>query len=151
MNDNEINVKDELMKIRAIKADIESKQRQIDYLDAKKTGIKSSVIDDMPKCEGCNIYENIDKILDQIDKVNRKMCKSLAELCKLLDIWTNYVDMLDEDEQLLINLRYFECRSWRTVAKDLKYDERHVYRLHGRALANLSEIVNKDENIKRCQ
>lgn len=151
MNDNEINVKDELMKIRAIKADIESKQRQIDYLDAKKTGIKSPVIDDMPKCEGCNIYENIDKILDQIDKINKKMCKSLSELCKLLDIWTNYVDMLDEDEQLLINLRYFECRSWRTVAKDLKYDERHVYRLHGKALANLSQIVNNTENIERCQ
>ena len=148
---SEINVKDELMKIRAIKADIESKQRQIDYLDAKKTGIKSPVIDDMPKCEGCNIYENIDKILDQIDKINKKMCKSLSELCKLLEIWTNYVDMLDEDEKLLINLRYFECRSWRTVAKDLKYDERHVYRLHGKALANLSEIVNKDENIERCQ
>lgn len=148
---SEINVKDELMKIRAIKADIESKQRQIDYLDAKKTGIKSLVIDDMPKCEGCNIYENIDKILDQIDKINKKMCKSLFELCKLLDIWTNYVEMLDEDEQLLINLRYFECRSWRTVAKDLKYDERHVYRLHGKALANLSEIANNSENIKRCQ
>ncbi len=152
MNDNEINVKDELMKIRAIKADIESKQRQIDYLDAKKTGIKSPVIDDMPKCDGgCNIYENIDTILDKIDKINRKMCKSLSELCKLLDIWTNYVEKLEEDEQLLINLRYFECRSWRTVAKDLKYDERHVYRLHGKALANLSEIVNNSENIKRCQ
>lgn len=148
----EINVKDELMKIRAIKADIESKQRQIDYLDAKKTGIKSPVIDDMPKCDGgCNIYENIDTILDKIDKINRKMCKSLSELCKLLDIWTNYVEKLEEDEQLLINLRYFECRSWRTVAKDLKYDERHVYRLHGKALANLSEIVNNSENIKRCQ
>lgn len=152
MNDNEINVKDELMKIRAIKADIESKQRQIDYLDAKKTGIKSPVIDDMPKCDGgCNIYENIDTILDKIDKINRKMCKSLSELCKLLDIWTNYVEKLEEDEQLLINLRYFECRSWRTVAKDLKYDERHVYRLHGKALANLSEIVNNCENTKRCQ
>ena len=156
MNDNEINVKDELMKIRAIKADIESKQRQIDYLDAKKTGIKSPVIDDMPKCDGgCNIYENIDTILDKIDKINRKMCKSLSELCKLLDIWTNYVEKLEEDEQLLINLRYFECRSWRTVAKDLKYDERHVYRLHGKALANLSEIVNNceniSENIERCQ
>lgn len=152
MNDNEINVKDELMKIRAIKADIESKQRQIDYLDAKKTGIKSPVIDDMPKCDGgCNIYENIDTILDKIDKINRKMCKSLSELCKLLDIWTNYVEKLEEDEQLLINLRYFECRSWRTVAKDLKYDERHVYRLHGKALANLSEIVNNSENTKRCQ
>lgn len=152
MNDNEINVKDELMKIRAIKADIESKQRQIDYLDAKKTGIKSPVIDDMPKCDGgCNIYENIDTILDKIDKINRKMCKSLSELCKLLDIWTNYVEKLEEDEQLLINLRYFECRSWRTVAKDLKYDERHVYRLHGKALANLSEIVNNCENIERCQ
>lgn len=152
MNDNEINVKDELMKIRAIKADIESKQRQIDYLDAKKTGIKSPVIDDMPKCDGgYNIYENIDTILDKIDKINRKMCKSLSELCKLLDIWTNYVEKLEEDEQLLINLRYFECRSWRTVAKDLKYDERHVYRLHGKALANLSEIVNNSENIKRCQ
>lgn len=149
---SEINVKDELMKIRAIKADIESKQRQIDYLDAKKTGIKSPVIDDMPKCDGgCNIYENIDTILDKIDKINRKMCKSLSELCKLLDIWTNYVEKLEEDEQLLINLRYFECRSWRTVAKDLKYDERHVYRLHGKALANLSEIVNNSENIKRCQ
>jgi len=152
MNGIEINVKDELMKIRAIKADIESKQRQIDYLDAKKTGIKSPVIDDMPKCDGgCNIYENIDTILDKIDKINRKMCKSLSELCKLLDIWTNYVEKLEEDEQLLINLRYFECRSWRTVAKDLKYDERHVYRLHGKALANLSEIVNNSENIKRCQ
>lgn len=151
MNDNEINVKDELMKIRAIKADIESKQRQIDYLDAKKTGIKSPVIDDMPKCEGCDIYENIDKILDQIDEINKKMCKDLSQLCHLLIIWTNYVEMLDEDEQLLINLRYFECRSWRTVAKDLKYDERHVYRLHGKALANLSEIVNNSENIKRCQ
>lgn len=150
MNDNEINVKDELMKIRAIKADIESKQRQIDYLDAKKTGIKSPVIDDMPKCDGgCNIYENIDTILDKIDKINRKMCKSLSELCKLLDIWTDYVEMLEEDEQLLINLRYFECRSWRTVAKDLKYDERHVYRLHGKALANLSEIVNNCENIRK--
>lgn len=149
---SELNVKDELMKIRAIKADIESKQRQIDYLDAKKTGIKSPVIDDMPKCDGgCNIYENIDTILDKIDKINRKMCKSLSELCKLLDIWTNYVEKLEEDEQLLINLRYFECRSWRTVAKDLKYDERHVYRLHGKALANLSEIVNNCENIERCQ
>lgn len=151
MNGIEINVKDELMKIRAIKAGIESKQRQIKELDAQKTLIKASVIDDMPKCEGCNIYERVDYILDKIDKLEKAMRKDISKLCDLLILWRERSDALGADERLIINLRYFECRSWRMIAKDLCYDERQIYRLHAKALGNLSEIVNNCENIERCQ
>lgn len=144
----DVNVKEELLKIKHVKAAIDSKKRQIEYLELQKPGLKSPVIDDMPKCGGCNIYENVDYLIDKIDGIQKDMSKDIATLCDLLDTWKIKVDTLSEEEKLVINLRYFEGRSWRTVAKDLNYDERHVYRLHGRALENLSHLT---QDVSKCQ
>ena len=145
---SECRVKCELMKIGAYKADIESKKRRIEELELQKSGVGSIVIDDMPKGEGCNLYERVDYILDKIDKIERDIRKDMISMCDLLIYWQGKVNKLEGYERVIISLRYFELLSWRLISKELPYDERQIYRMHASALKNLEKIIREE---KRCQ
>ena len=46
----------------------------------------------------------------------------------------------DYQEALVLQMRYLYYEDWQTIALKLNYDERHIFRIHGRALLNLIAI-----------
>ena len=49
------------------------------------------------------------------------------------------------NEQMLLRYRYIHFDSWETIADELGYSMRWTYRLHGRALASVEEILEKKQ------
>ena len=49
----------------------------------------------------------------------------------------------DYQERLVLEYRYVDCRPWLDIALIMNYDVRTIYRIHGRALVNLANLVTK--------
>ena len=72
----------------------------------------------------------------------------------------HFIDKLENPlSRMILKLRYCECLSWVATRKyqrsvqdeliktaGLEYEDRHLYRLHGRALNEAREIFNKEEH-----
>lgn len=75
------------------------------------------------------------KIMDMDRAIN-------CEIDRLVDLKESarvFFCKLDGDLRLklIMELRYLECLDWRGVAERSGYNPRHVYKLHGQALAML--------------
>ena len=51
----------------------------------------------------------------------------------------------DTDCQLLLELRYLCFREWEEIAEVMHFHVRTVYKLHGRALRKLTEVLDSAE------
>ena len=50
----------------------------------------------------------------------------------------------DPSYRVLLELRYLGCSRWEDIALKMGYDLRWVYRLHGRALKEMEEVMGKN-------
>ncbi|MBQ8665360.1 MAG: DUF1492 domain-containing protein [Lachnospiraceae bacterium] len=88
---------------------------------------------------------------DQIGKLVAKQADLLADLmdakAKALDVMQEVcltINKLKEpDDQLLLQARYIECRSWKQIIDKLHYNRRWVFRMHRRALIKIEKIINR--------
>jgi len=94
--------------------------------------------------------DELERIIIQSVERERKEAKELEEAVQLLHSPT---------ERMLIRLRYFDNLEWPEVCETLfgkseDYDEkldgymRRTFRIHGRALVNLTEATKEDETKK---
>ena len=135
-----MNVRKRLSAIRISAELIATKTRQMEELEALKTSIKSSQITGLPRA--CGEYNNkLDDIIDKIDKLKNEKEQEIERLVELKSSVNYIVQELEESERLLIELRYFECKSWEEIADTMGYCERHVYRIHQSAIENMSVHV----------
>ena len=52
-----------------------------------------------------------------------------------------FINLLEDfQEKLILEYRYIYYENWQDIALSLNYEERQVYRIHGRALLNLLTI-----------
>lgn len=59
------------------------------------------------------------------------------------------IDLLEDAElSILLTLRYVKEERWETIMAEMNYSERHVFRLHGKAIAELDE---KMKDGSKCQ
>lgn len=82
----------------------------------------------------------VEKIIDfenEIRRRNAEMLDMRIELRKLIDKVEN------ADYNLILKKKYLQFMTIESIAADLGYCERHIKRLHGRALT-VFEKVNKD-------
>lgn len=136
-----VNVKDELNKIRVISRLIDSDQRQIKELEHLKLNIKSPTITGMPKQKGFTETYKLESILDRISDLQGVIDEDVKRLIELKLVWMNRINELNHNECLLLKLRYFEGWSWSDIADEMNYEERQVYRLHGQALKSLENVL----------
>lgn len=71
-----------------------------------------------------------------IDEFEREIDEDLKKLSKI-QAYIAKVDHLDYRQ--LLELRYVDGFTWERIAEKMGYTERHVYRLHGWALQDVSE------------
>lgn len=141
-------VKRELRQIRTITKLIASNKRQIEELEYLKTSVSSPTITGMPKGKGYTKSDKLESILDRISDLQDIIDEDAKRLIELKLVWMNRISELNHNECLLLKLRYFEGWSWSDIASEMNYEDRQVYRLHGRALQNLERNVRYDET---CQ
>lgn len=132
-------IKEYLMQAYRIDQRINSKLEQIAALHDLAT--KATVTYwDMPKNPnkgGSRIEDAIIKIINLESEIN----SDIDELVDLKADITHLIKMLDSHEyQIILEQRYLCFKSWEQMAVDMGYSIQHTFRLHDKALRELSKF-----------
>lgn len=129
--------KEELKSILYLDQLINSKLRQLEQLKAFRARLPAGSSDTGPVQSGLSdpTASMATKIMDMDRAIN-------CEIDRLVDLKESARVLfckLDGDLRLklIMELRYLECLDWQGVAARSGYNSRHVYKLHGQALAVL--------------
>ena len=82
--------------------------------------------------------DNIPKTVERIKDYKKKLENTLNSLVVLHDEINGVIEQVsDSDEKLLLRLKYINRKSWQEIADKMGYSERHVNRLHEKALLSV--------------
>ena len=116
---------------------IRCKMEQVQSL--RELAVKaSSTLSDMPKGSGYKSKADIvAKIVDYENEIN----KEIKKLVKLKEDVTDAINSIPNAEQrTLLELRYLMFNKWEEIAIAMGYGIDNVYKIHKRALKNISKI-----------
>lgn len=128
--------KEELKGYIETKREIKIIEEKIEYLESKKTSIKSMIIDDMPKPEPeqDRLGELLGEIEELIDIYNKKQDKLFKQQIKI----EKCIDKLDNAlERNIMRLRYLEGHKWEKVCVETNYSWENVHRIHRKILSKI--------------
>lgn len=87
-----------------------------------------------------------DKVAKVVEKIAALKEKISAEYLELLEIMGKMEDVINsvesKDEKLLLRLRYINYYRWDKIAVEMGYSERHIQRLHAKALMSVEIMLN---------
>lgn len=131
-----MNAKEYLSQAFHIDQRIDSKLAQVMRLRESATKC-TQTISDMPRASSPNLQtleSTVCKIVDLENEIN-------ADIDKLVDLKAEARRVInavaDPDQQLILELRYLCYKPWSDIAAEMNYSEAGIYKLHGRALANV--------------
>lgn len=129
--------KEELMQYKTIKVEIKQLKERIEYLEERKTSIKSQVITDMPtgNGEGTDILSLIVMIEDAETELIQKEKQLIATMNKIEHTIDNVENSLD---RCILRARYIECKAWEQICVELNYSWRQIHRLHSNILKKIA-------------
>ena len=126
--------KDFLMLAWQIDSRIDRKIDERERLQEKLTAGRMSNLSGMPRGGQYDWTNAAAKIVD----IDSSICAEIAELCKVKRLVNDAIDsVVDMRYRCVLELRYRNYLSWEKISKELGYDLRHVYRLHGEALLQI--------------
>lgn len=131
--------KEELKEYIETKREISIIEEKIEYLESKKTSIKSMIIDDMPKSEPTKdrLGELLGEIEELIDIYNEKQIRLMKQQKEI----ENVIDMLDNSiERTIMRLRYLNGYTWENICVITNYSWRQVHRYHSKILEKIDKI-----------
>ena len=77
-------------------------------------------------------------------KYSNKLLEKLQELYSVkTEIALVIFKVASERYRTLLELRYLNMLTWEKVAETMNIDERHIYRIHGEALKEVDEIMER--------
>ena len=133
-------VKQWLRRARSINKEVE--QLLIAKQEAYERAIGGAInmLDDKIQISKGNGSEN--KLINYIEYdflINKRIDELIACKNEIL----NAINRLDNSQyRALLIAYYINCRTWEEVAQEMKYDMRHIHRLHGRALKEIGEVLS---------
>lgn len=128
--------KEELKEYIETKREIKIIEEKIEFLEEKKTSIKSMIIDDMPKPEPNQdrLGELLGEIEELIEMYNEKQDKLFKQQMKI----EKCIDKLDNSkERNIMRLRYLEGMKWEKVCVETNYSWENVHRIHRKILSKI--------------
>ena len=139
-----MNAKEYLNQARLLDQRINTKLERIARLRAL-TEKATSITDKEPVSHTRNVTSLQDQVIRLIEEEN-----SLNEAINhLVDLKSEVSEVLslihDPDCQLVLELRYLCFRSWDEISSVMNYHVRTVYKIHGRALQKLNDVLNSSE------
>lgn len=122
-------------KIKMLIDEIENLQETITRINVLFTG--EEVVD-----RTRNVHSLEEAIAKKIDTQDLLTCL-LSEQTVLKTSRMNVINQVEDNEMAkLLYMRYFKFESWERIAVELGYSIRHIYRLHGKALACVQNILD---------
>ena len=132
-------IKEYLMQAYRIDQRINSKLEQIASLHdlATKATVTYSDMPRNPNRGKSKIEDAIIKIMELEEEIN----KDIDKLVDLKADITHLIKKLDSHEyQIILEQRYLSFKSWEQIAVDMGYSMQHTFRLHDKALRELSKF-----------
>lgn len=123
------------------KREIEIKSEQISDLKDLATKITQTLAPDKVKSTSDNRLESsVSKIVD----IEREIGASIDQLERTrLQVESVINSVPNVNQRNVLRLRYISGKTWEQIAVDLDFSYQWVCELHGRALQNISPIVDR--------
>lgn len=132
--------KDYLMQAKFLDMRINSKIQQVEALNDLATSA-SSVLTGMPRNPNkatSNMADAVAKIVDLQAEINHDI-DELVDLKKTISYTIKAVP--SPELQTLLEKRYLCFQSWEIIAVDMNYSMQHLFRLHDKALKEITAFL----------
>lgn len=133
--------KEYMEQARYLDMQINSKIEQVRTLNELATKV-TTVYSDMPHSPNRNtgrMGETIAKIIDLESEIDRDI-DALVDLKREIMRVVNSVE--SAEYRTILEMRYLQFKKWEQIALLMSTDLRWVYRMHGRALKEVQQIIN---------
>lgn len=125
--------KEELKEYIETKREIKIIEEKIEFLEEKKTSIKSMVIDDMPKPEPeqdrlGELLGEIEGLIEQYNKKQDKLFKQQMKIEKCID------KLEDSIDRNIMRLKYIDGYTWERICVMLNYSWNGIHKKHRKIL-----------------
>ena len=128
--------KEELKEYIETKREIKIIEEKIEFLESKKTSIKSQIITDMPRGEA--EQDRLGQLLIQIEELIELYNEKQSNLIKQQTKIENCIDKLDNAlERNIMRLRYLESKKWEKICVEVNYSWENVHRIHRKILSKI--------------
>lgn len=118
---------------RTLERELKQKIKEIDSISASNDEIKNS----------CNVSKVELRAIELIDLENRIALYEEA-IYKVKQEISDDIDMLEDDRlRKVLTLRYLDFMKWEDIAYILNYSNKHIFKLHNKALETLVECSLK--------
>lgn len=128
--------KEELKEYIETKREIKIIEEKIEFLESKKTSIKSMIIDDMPKPEPeqDRLGELLGEIEELIDIYNKKQDKLFKQQIKIEKCIDKLEDSIDRN---ILRLKYIDGYTWERICVILNYSWNGIHKKHRKILEKI--------------
>jgi DNA-directed RNA polymerase specialized sigma subunit len=94
-------------------------------------------------------FENtMAKIVDLENEINQEIDQLIELKQEIMDTISQVDDPIG---QIILEMRYVNGKGWDEIARDIKFDIRTAFRIHGKALKQIEEIRKVSVNVSVCQ
>lgn len=133
--------KEYMEQARYLDMQINSKIEQVKTLNELATKV-TTVYSDMPHSPNRNtgrMEETVAKIIDLESEIDRDI-DALVDLKREIMRVVNSVE--SAEYRTILEMRYLQFKKWEQIALLMSTDLRWVYRMHGKALKEVQQIIN---------
>ena len=121
------------------------RQIEMQIYDIEQTlGVKGVNYDSQPHGSGISqVTESTATKLIELREVQRDLVDKLW--AKRIEIERVIFMIKDATYAELLQRRYIRLQKWESIAADMKFDSRYIYKLHGKALIEANKIIRKNK------
>lgn len=138
-----MNAKEYLRQLGRAEENIKAKEQRLAILHDIATSPSAPVLSDMPKAPNRNTSKFEDMIIKMLtleDEIRRDEKNLREEQTYALEL----IGRIENPEyQTVLISRYFRKESWEDIAAAMFYTERWIYKLHGRALQAMDDVLEQ--------
>lgn len=134
--------KEYLMQIRKYEKIIESELSQIKILRERAESITVGLNPD--KVQSPTANDTIGDCVVKIIMLENELKASIEESNRVIRKCLNVIKMTKPEHQQVLYKRYFENETWETIAYEMHYTYQWVCVLHGRALIEVQQILDRN-------
>lgn len=110
---------------------IERRKEERDRLLARLTAGRTASLTGMPRGGGSDWTNAVSRVIEMEREINAE----IVELCRVKsEVNAAISQVQDVRYRELLELRYRNYYSWDKIAREMNFEVRHIYRLHGEAL-----------------
>lgn len=125
---------------------INTKLEQIQTLTDLATNC-TSVINDMPRHSSDVVSRTEDSIINLMS-LQDEVKSEVNELVNMKrDIMCVVKQVADVEQQILLEKRYLCFSAWELISVDMGYSIQYTYRIHERALKEISKILKEESKV----